>query len=220
MDDRFLFGVLPYMAAGLCLVGLAVRAFWPPPTPTYLSDQRRALRALLWSSVSWRVGICGVLLGHLVGLLIPHWILVWNQQPLRLVLLEGTGLALGLLAVIGLALTLLAPRWCRRTTPLSTSDTVLLTLLAILVVSGLGIAVLHRWGSSWYASMMVPYLRSLGRLSPSVGLVADMPFLVKLHVVSTFALLGALPFTRLGVLAALLRPARLRAHRLPSVDVP
>lgn len=223
MDDRFLFGVLPYAAVGLGLLGLGACALFSRPTDVRLEERRTAVKTLLWGSVSWRLGITGVLSGHLVGLLIPRGVLLWNQVPWRLVLLEATGFALGALAAMGLVLTLTASGPSRRRDPLSTSDTVLMTLLATSVVSGLGIAVLHRWGSSWYASLMVPYLRSLVRMAPEAGLMADMPFLVKLHVVSTFALVGVLPFSRLAVLvelpaAALRRRSRRRSARLHAVD--
>jgi nitrate reductase gamma subunit len=223
MDDRFLFGVLPYVTLGLGLLGLTARALLSRPTEVRLAERRAALKGLLWGSVSWRLGITGVLLGHLLGLLIPRGVLVWNQHPLRLVVLEVTGFALGSLTVVGLALSLAAPRLYRRRSPLSTSDSVLLTLLATSVVSGLGIAVFDRWGSSWYASLIVPYLRSLVRMTPQVGRMADMPFLVKLHVVSAFALVGVVPFTRLAVLAvlpvaALRRRSLRRSTNLHVVD--
>jgi nitrate reductase gamma subunit len=222
MDDRLLFGVLPYAALGLCLTGLAVRVFRPRSEPG-AKARCKPLKGLLWGSVSWRVGLVGVLLGHLAGFLVPRSVLLWNQQPLRLVMLEATGLALGLLAALGLGLTLLAPRWCGRKSPLSMTDTLLLTLLAVSIVSGLGIAVFDRWGSSWYASVIVPYLRSLMRLSPSVGFLAEMPFLVRLHVVSAFALMAALPLTRLAALVelpaeALRRRTVRRAARLNPAD--
>lgn len=223
MDDRLLFGVLPYAAVGLGLLGLSARALFSRPSEVQLQQRRSALKGLLWSSVSWRLGIAGVLLGHLAGLLIPRGVLLWNQVPWRLVVLEATGFALGSLAAVGLGVTLTSRRLRRCRRPLSTSDTVVVTLLAISILSGLGIAVLHRWGSSWYASLMVPYLRSLARWTPEPGLMADMPFLVKLHVASAFALVGVLPFTRLAVLAvlptaALRRRWRRRSARLHAAD--
>jgi len=221
-----LFGVLPYAALGTAVVGLAVRALLSRPSPRELERRLRTVRGLLRGSVSWRLGILGVLLGHLVGLLVPRGVLWWNQVPLRLVILEVTGFGLGVLAAVGLALIVLAPRFSGRLGPLSISDTVLLTLVATSVVSGLGLAVLHRWASSWYATVIVPYLRSLVLLAPEVGWMADLPFLVKLHAVSAFALVGILPFTRLAVLvhvpirAVQRYLATRRAAGLRSVETP
>lgn len=225
MDNRWLFGVLPYAAVGIACLGLLARdliASAPEiDAPEADKDQNHrrmvGVRSLLWGSFSWQIGISGVLLAHLVGLLIPRGVLLWNQQPLRLVALEITGFGLAILAAVGLLLALVAPGWCGRREPLTLSDTVLVTLLGVSVVSGLGIAVFHRWGSSWYASVMVPYLRSLFALSPKVGLMADMPFLVKLHVATAFTLLAVIPFTRLAWLVLLpIRALRRRraVHRL------
>ena len=222
MDDGFLFGVLPYAAVGLGLLGLIARALLSRSTEARLEERRAAVKNLLWGSVSWRLGISGALLGHLAGLLIPRGVLIWNQLPWRLVVLEATGFALGASAAVGLVAALI-PGMSRRRSPLTASDTLLVTLLATSILSGLGIAVLHRWGSSWYASLMVPYLRSLMRLAPEAGLMADMPFLVKLHVVSAFSLVAVLPFSRLAVLAelpaaALRRRSLRRSARLHAVD--
>ena len=42
-----------------------------------------------------------MLLGHLFALLLPGGLLLWNSVPIRLYLLEATGLALGLWALVG-----------------------------------------------------------------------------------------------------------------------
>ena len=81
--------------------------------------------------------------------------------------------------------------------------------MVIEVISGLAIAVLYRWGSSWSGVTLVPYLLSLLHMKPAVELVAGMPFLVRLHVVCAFALLAIAPFTETArlVFAALDRVA-------------
>ena len=56
---------------------------------------------------------------------------------------------------------------------------------------------LHRWGSTWGAMTLTPYIRSL-LTQPLVDSVPRMPFLIRLHVFSWFAAMAMLPATRLA----------------------
>ena len=47
-------------------------------------------------------------------------------------------------------------------------------------------ALTYPWGSSWFAIAVTPYLWSVARLNPDIGVVAAMPWLVKLHIVNAF----------------------------------
>ncbi|MDA7980808.1 MAG: respiratory nitrate reductase subunit gamma, partial [Pirellulales bacterium] len=70
-------------------------------------------------------------------------------------------------------------------------------ILLVQVVSGVSMAVIHPWGSSWFATNLSPYLWSIFTLDPNVQFVAAMPHLVKLHIVLAFITIGFFPFTRL-----------------------
>ena len=56
---------------------------------------------------------------------------------------------------------------------------------------------MYRWGMTWYAASMVPYLKSIFMLNPQMEYVMAMPLLVKIHVVNAFLIIAVLPFTRL-----------------------
>jgi hypothetical protein len=114
-------------------------------------------------------------------------------------------------------------------------DTMAATLLLLQIVSGLTIAVQYRWASVWAEVTVMPYVRSLFRLNPSVILVAHMPFVIQLHVFCAFAILAMVPLSRtanllfasvrdLGLLFAVVpRTARLRWSAVPAwtpVEVP
>ena len=45
--------------------------------------------------------------------------------------------------------------------------------------------------------MISPYLWSLVKFQPNLNYVIDLPWLVKLHIVSAYALIAFFPFTRL-----------------------
>jgi nitrate reductase gamma subunit len=138
------------------------------------------------------------MMGHVVAFLFPAEILLWNSIPIRLLILEVTALVFGLLALIGLIALIY-----RRTTNLrvravtTKMDIFILFLLLIQVVTGVGNALFLRWGSSWYAAALVPYLRSLFLFNPNLDLVSGLHWMVKVHIVNAFLIIGFLPFTRL-----------------------
>lgn len=196
--DVILFAVLPYVVVAIELVASFWRFFAQSYKFSSLSSEFLESKKLFWGSVPWHYGILVVLLGHFVAFLFPRSILLWNSVPVRLLILEVTSLVFGLLAFTGLVMLIY-----RRCTNLrvkavtSKMDILVLILLLTQVVSGLGIALTLRWGSSWYAAALVPYLRSLFVLNPNVALMSGMPMLVKVHVINALVIVGILPFTRL-----------------------
>jgi len=163
-----------------------------------LSSQFLENKQHFWGSVPFHYGILFVLMLHLLGLLVPGTILLWNSQPLRLVITEVTGLAMAVITLVGLAnivLRRLNNSRARKVT--TTSDWIVYALLALQVVTGIGVAVFHGWGSSWFATSAAPWFWSLVKMQPDVSFLSGMPWLVKLHIVSAFVLIGFFPFTRL-----------------------
>ncbi len=198
MLDTLFFVVLPYLSLLLFfLVGIS-RYRKRPFSVTSLSSQFLENRKHFWSTVPFHYGLIGVLTIHLAGLLIPDTILAWNASHARLLFLEVTGLALGILALVGLINSikrrLQLPRMKVVT---NTSDWVLLVLLLIQIVLGILVAINHSWGSSWFAASASPWLWSLFTLSPDTAYVATMPLLVKLHIINAWIIIGYFPFTRL-----------------------
>ncbi len=192
------FVIFPYAAVVLCVGVTLLRAVQRPSTLTSRTSQLLEHRKLLWGSVPFHWGLLLVLGFHLAALLVPRGIEVWNSVPLRLFLLEATGLALALWALGGLGILLWRrtcdPRIRVVTTPM---DQVVLWFLAVSIVTGILTAVLYRYGSFWFPSVFTPYLWSLLSLRPRPELVADLPWVVKLHVLAFFALLAVFPFSRL-----------------------
>jgi nitrate reductase gamma subunit len=196
--NPLLFGVLPYIALLLFFLVSIRRYRTQPFTYSSLSSQILENRLHFWATVPFHYGILVVLAGHLAAFLLPHQILSWNSSPLRLLLLEGSALIFGLLTLIGLVALVLRRMTVRKVTCVtSRTDWLLYALLLVQVASGVAIALIYRWGSSWFAAILAPYLWSIVELHPHVEYVASLPWLVKLHILDAYAVIGFFPFTRL-----------------------
>jgi len=64
------------------------------------------------------------------------------------------------------------------------------------ILSGIGIAVFARWGSTWFAASITPYLRFVFALNPDLNVVNAMPWFVQVHIISAFFIIAVIPFTR------------------------
>jgi nitrate reductase gamma subunit len=196
--DVLLFIVLPYAALLLAIVGTLERYRRHGYSCTSHSTQFLENRLHFWALMPFHIGILLVLAGHLIGFLIPRGVLAWNAVPLRLLVLEATGLVAGLLALAGLVLAAIRRL---RTPPIRTAtevlDWIVYALLILQIGGGIALALQYPWGSSWYAIAAAPYLWSLIRLQPDVSIVAAMPLLVQLHIVGAWLLVALFPFSRL-----------------------
>jgi nitrate reductase gamma subunit len=148
--------------------------------------------------VPFHYGILAVTVGHLIAFLIPRSILAWNAVPLRLYVLEVSALACGLLTLMGLVGLMIRRATITRIRQVTSfNDWILFVMLLVQTASGVGVAIFHPWGSSWFASNLSPYLWSIFTLNPDIAYVTGMPHLVKLHIVLAFLTVGFFPFTRL-----------------------
>lgn len=193
----FLFGAFPYIALTVAIVASIMRYRMNIFQFSSLSSQFLESDKLFWGSVSWHYGILVILLGHLIGFCFPKEILAFGSIPVRSLIMQVTSFTFGVMALVGLILLIKRrienPR-IRVVT--STSDVIILILLLVQVVSGLLVAFQYRWGINWYASSMVPYLRSLWVLSPELAYIESMPLLVKTHIFNSFLIILSIPFTR------------------------
>ena len=198
MLDNLLYIIFPYAAFTLAVVVTIQRFFKRGFTYSSLSSQFLEGDELFYASVPWHIGILIVLLGHVIGLAIPKQVLWWNSVPARLYVLETTALVFGLLAFIGIVSFIVRRATSARIRAVtSLMDVVVLLVLFLQVVLGIYTALFYRWGSSWYATSAVPYLRSLFFLQPDLKMLAPLPMAVKAHVVNAFVFLAILPFSRL-----------------------
>lgn len=198
MTDTLLFVALPYLAIFVCVVGSIIRMRKLPMTYSSLSSQFLESKTLVWGSVPWHIGIIVILLAHVFALAFPG---VWQMlMSYREVLLatEAVGIALGICCLFGLVVLSIRRITSDRVQAVTSSaDLLVLVLLIAQVVLGIAIAILHRWGAAWATGTVVPYMWGLFTLQPDLAYVADLPLLVKAHIVSAFLLVLLVPFSRL-----------------------
>jgi nitrate reductase gamma subunit len=196
--NTILFGIFPYIALTLAVVVTAYRMVYRPFSVSAQSSQLLEQKRLFYGSIAMHWGLVLVLLGHLLALLIPKGLLLWNAVPLRLYLLEITGLGLGLWALVGTWVLLTRRLSVARVRAASTSmDYVVLVVIFVSVLSGVLTALFYPYGSYRFPAVMTPYLWSILTLQPRPELIADLPFWTQLHVFNFWVFLAVFPFSRL-----------------------
>lgn len=190
--------VLPYLALLVFLFGSIYRYRNNGFKVTSISSQFLEGKKLFWGSIPFHYGIGITFLGHLLAFLFPSGIIAWNGEPWRLLLLEFTGFAFGLSAVVGMV-GLIFRRLTNSRIRVVTSkmDGVVLSLLLVQLVLGVLVAYYQRWGSSWFAATLTPYLWSIFKLNPQISAVSAMPWLIKSHIIGAYLIILLIPFSRL-----------------------
>ena len=197
MSNYFFFIGLPYAALVIMLIGSAFRYFNFGFKVSSLSSQFLEGRELFYGSQPFHWGLIFLFFGHLIAFIFPSSVIAWNSMPWRLLILEISAFGFGILALVGLVLLVLRRiRNKRLHMVTSKMDVVVYLILSVQIITGLWVAFTARWGSAWFASVLSPYLESIFVLDPDIKAVSELPFIVKMHIVSAFTMIAIIPFTR------------------------
>lgn len=196
--NNFLFVALPYVAVVVFLAGSIYRYRTNGYTYSALSSQFLEGRGMHLPVLLFHWGILAIFVLHLLAFLFPSAVVAWNSDPVRLLINETLGFAFGLCVFIGL-IGLLSRRilYPRLQAVTSRMDVAIELLLIAQIFLGLWIALGYRWGSTWFATDLSPYLWSIVTLDPRIEAVNALPPVIKLHIAGAFVILGMVPFTRL-----------------------
>lgn len=196
--NNFFFVALPYVAVIIFLIGTVYRYRATKFKYSSISSQFLETRRLYWGSVPFHYGIIFLFFGHLTAFLVPRYVLLWNQQPLRLAILEITAFVAAILTFLGLInlfyRRLTNPRIKKVT---NYADIILEILLLTEIFLGLWVAYSYRWGSTWFAVVLSPYLISVFEFNPKTDAIVMLPLVIQLHIIFAFLILLLIPFTRL-----------------------
>ncbi len=195
--NSFLFIGLPYASLIFMLVGSIFVYNNSEYRFTSLSTQLLEGNKLYKGANLFHWGLIFLFFGHLFAFVIPSSVIAFNRCQVRLLLLEASAFGFALSSLLGL--TILIHRRitdARIRVVTSKPDVLVFILLFSQIVSGLCVAYFYRWGSSWFAAMLTPYLYSLFTFAPDIKSIELLPLTVKFHLVSAFIIVGIIPFTR------------------------
>ncbi|NUM60784.1 MAG: respiratory nitrate reductase subunit gamma [Ignavibacteriaceae bacterium] len=195
---NFLFIALPYVAITVFLIGTVYRYRGTKFKFSSLSSEFLEGKKLFFGSVPFHYGIIFLFFGHLVAFLLPREVLLWNDQPVRLLILEVSAFIFGISAFVGMFLLIIRRKTHPRIQMVSTKmDLIIEILILSQIFLGLWIAYGYRWGSSWFAAVLSPYLMSIFTLDPQISAVTNLPLVIQLHIAIAFLIVLLIPFSRL-----------------------
>jgi nitrate reductase gamma subunit len=193
---------IPYATIAVFIIGHIWRYRYDKFGWTTRSSQTYESRLLRWGSPMFHLGILMVLAGHVVGLLIPReWLYaIGVSEEIYHFGATSLGTTAAALTLAGLAILI----YRRRTVGpvfLATTrmDKVMYVFLGATMVFGtLATVIFQVFGSGFhYRETISPWIRSILFLQPQPELMAEVPLLFQLHVITAFALFALWPFTRL-----------------------
>ncbi len=200
--NHFLFGVYPYIALAVFLVGSLIR--FERDQYTWKSDSSQLLRRgqLRWGSNLFHVGILGILFGHFFGLLTP--IAVWHtlgmtlaqKQMIAIVAggIAGVACAAGLVLLIHRRLTIARVRATSR--PMDLVIVFLLLAQVLLGLYSITFSLEHRDGAEMLK--FVQWAQAIFTLQPEPWrYIADVAWVYKTHIVLGLTVFLVFPFSRL-----------------------
>ncbi|MFE4000187.1 respiratory nitrate reductase subunit gamma [Nocardioides sp. YIM B13467] len=201
--DVLLWGVLPYVAIAVLVVGTWWRYRYDKFGWTTRSSQLYESRLLRIGSPLFHFGILVVIVGHAAGLLIPA---SWTEAlGISEGVYHGNALFWGLIAGVCTLAGLLLLVYRRRTTgpvfmATTKNDKFMYVVLVAAIVLGLWttvVALAEGHQAHDYRETVSPWFRSLFVLQPDVAAMAAAPIQFHVHVLVGLLLFTIWPFTRL-----------------------
>jgi nitrate reductase gamma subunit len=199
---QFLFGIYPYIALAIFLLGSLIRFDREQYSWKSESSQTLHLGALRLGSPLFHVGVLGLFFGHAAGLLTPVW--VWDtlgvEHGTKQLIAMVAGGVMGTLALVGLLL-LLARRFSNERVRAVTTFKDKIVLLWILVTLALGLTSIGASASHMDGHMMVLLMSWAQHVvtfrGDAAGFIETAPLIFKLHLFMGMSLFVIFPFTRL-----------------------
>lgn len=200
--DILLWAVVPYVAIAVFVVGHIWRYRYDKFGWTTRSSQLYENRLLRLGSPLFHFGILIVVIGHVVGLLIPK---SWTRavgigESAYHVMAVTLGVIAGFCTLAGAAILVYRRRTVGPVFSATTrNDKVMYVLLVGTIVLGLGTTVLGNLTANPhdYRETVAPWFRSIFYFQPRPELMLQATLGFQLHVLAAWALFAFWPFSRL-----------------------
>lgn len=199
---QFLFGIYPYIALAIFLLGSLIR--FDREQYTWKSESTQVLHRgqLRLGSILFHIGIIGLFFGHAVGLLTP--VIVWDtigiSHGAKQLFAMVAGGVMGTLCLVGIVL-LLARRLSNERLRNATTFKDKIVLLWILGTLLLGLSSIYVSASHMDGHTMVTLMNWAQHIvtfrGDAASFIAGAPLLFKLHLFMGMSLFVIFPFTRL-----------------------
>ncbi|MBR9652550.1 respiratory nitrate reductase subunit gamma [Thalassovita aquimarina] len=199
---NFLYGIFPYIALGVGIMGTIARYERDPFTWKTSSSQLLRRKQLMIGSILFHVGVLVIFFGHLVGLLTPIWVFdtLGISHGAKQILAVAAGGIAGVMALVG-GIMLFHRRWVdpriRQTS--SVWDIAILVMLLAQLVLGIGtifVSLGHLDGHE-----MVKFMSWAQGIftfdGAAASYIADVALVFKLHLFLGLMIIAVFPFTRL-----------------------
>lgn len=199
---QFVFGIYPYIALGIFLLGSLIR--FDREQYTWKSDSSQLLHqgSLRAGNILFHIGIIGLFFGHAAGLLTPVW--VWDTLGVshgakQMVAMVAGGM-MGAVCLAGILILLVRRFTNDRLLAVTTfkDKVVMLWILATLL---LGLSSIVASASHTDGHMMVQLMNWAQHIVTFRGdaaqFILDAPLVFKLHLLMGMSLFAIFPFTRL-----------------------
>lgn len=200
--NTLLFGIYPYVALAVLILGTILRYDREPYTWRSGSSQLLRRKQLILGSVLFHVGVLVIFFGHLIGLLTPIAIFdavgISHGAKQLLAIIAG-GIA-GIMAIVGASLLIHRRLFDPRVRAASsTSDTVIIILLWVQLALGLmtiPVSLQHLDGEEMVRFMT--WAQGIFTFNgDAASYVAGASIVFKLHLFLGLTILLVFPFTRL-----------------------
>ncbi len=200
--NTFFFGIYPYIAIAVMILGSIIRYDREPYSWRSQSSQFLRKRQLMWGSNLFHIGIIFLFFGHFVGLLTPHAVYehvisVENKQMLAII----AGSIAGVVCFVGLSLLVhrrLSDPRIRKTS--TTMDIAILLILWVQLALGLAtvpFSLGHADGAvmlrlSEWAQRILTF-----RIDGTAQLVQGLDWPYQVHLILGLTIFLLFPFSRL-----------------------
>lgn len=200
--NTFFFGIYPYIALIILIVGSIIRYDREPYTWRAGSSQLLRRKQLVLGSILFHVGVLVIFLGHFVGMLTPiaFFDAIGISHGAKQVLAIIAGGIAGIMAIVGATLLihrrLMDPRVRAHS---SFSDTAIIILLWVQLFLGLltiPVSMTHLDG--YEMVKLMSWAQGIFTFNPeAASYIAETNPIFKLHIFLGLTIFAVFPFTRL-----------------------
>ncbi|MBC7502187.1 MAG: respiratory nitrate reductase subunit gamma [Herminiimonas sp.] len=199
---QFTFGIYPYIALAIFLLGSLIRFDREQYTWKSESSQMLHRGSLRLGNILFHVGIIGLFFGHMAGLLTPIW--VWDAigvtHGAKQIVAMVAGGVMGAMCLVGIVI-LLVRRFSNDRLRAVTTFKDKLVLLWILATLLIGLTSIYVSAGHTDGHMMVQLMMWAQHIVTFRGdaaqFIIDAPTIFKIHLFMGMSLFVIFPFTRL-----------------------